>query len=125
MLLSALRLFQLRLPTRFLNTPHGPYRSLSTMGAIGTETVDTTNRLAALRKLMAEHNVSAYIVPSEDQRKSLGSSDWRLTQIRILSRPQRVPRRVRLPSGIHFRIQWLCWLVGCISPSFSPNTHTS
>lgn len=78
MLLSVLRVFQLRLPTRFLNTHHGPYRSFSTMGAIGTQTVDTTDRLAALRKLMAEHNVGAYIVPSEDQRKSLGPSDWRL-----------------------------------------------
>jgi hypothetical protein len=77
MLLSALRVFQLRLPTRFLNTRHGPYRSLSTMGTIDTQTVDTTDRLAALRKHMAERNVGAYIVPSEDQRKSLGPSDWR------------------------------------------------
>jgi hypothetical protein len=117
MLLSALRVFvfQLRLPipTRFLNTRHGPYRSFSTMGAIGTQTVDTTDRLAALRKLMAEHNVGAYIVPSEDQRKSLGPSDRRLAQIRILSRLQRVSRRVRLPSGIHFWLQWLCWFVSC------------
>jgi hypothetical protein len=71
MLLPALRVFQLRLPTCFLNTRHSPrYRSLSTMGTIDTQTVDTTNRLAALRKHMAEHNVGAYIVPSEDQRKS-------------------------------------------------------
>ncbi len=47
------------------------------MGTIGTQTVDTTDRLAALRKHMAEHKVDAYIVPSEDQRKSLGPSDWR------------------------------------------------
>lgn len=40
------------------------------MGAIGTQTVDTSDRLAALRKHMVEHNVDAYIVPSEDQRKS-------------------------------------------------------
>jgi hypothetical protein len=95
MLLSALRVFQLSLPTRFLNTRHGPYRSLSTMGTIGTETVDTTDRLAALRKHMAEHNVSAYIVPSVDQRKCLSPSDWRLAQRRFLSRFQRVPCRVR------------------------------
>jgi hypothetical protein len=95
MLLSALRVFQLRLPTRFLNTRHGPYRSLSTMGTIGTQTVDTTDRLAALRKHMSDHNIGAYIVPSEDQRKSLGPSDWRPAQIRILSRFQRVPSRVR------------------------------
>jgi Xaa-Pro aminopeptidase len=73
MLLSAFRGFQLRLPTCFLNTRS--YRSLSTMGAIGTQTVDTSDRLAALRKHMAEHNVDAYIVPSEDQRKSQGPSD--------------------------------------------------
>jgi len=95
MFLSALRVFQLRLPTRFLNTRYGFYCSLSTMGSTGTQTVDTTNRLAALRKHMAEHNVSAYIVPSEDQRKSLGTFDWRPVQIRILSRFQRVPSRVR------------------------------
>ena len=95
MLLSAFRGFQLRLPTRFLNTRHNPYRSLSTMGAIGTQTVDTTDRLAALRKHMAEHNVDAYIVPSEDQRKSLGPSDLRPAHQRTFSRFQRVPRRVR------------------------------
>jgi hypothetical protein len=95
MLFSALRLFQLRLPTRFLNTTHGPYRSLSTMGTIDTQTVDTTDRLAALRKHMAKHNLGAYIVPSEDQRKSIRPFDWRQTQIRILSRFQRVPCRVR------------------------------
>jgi len=96
-MLSALRVFQqLRLlPTRFLNTRHAPYRSLSTMGTIGTQTVDTTDRLATLRKHMAEHNVDAYIVPSEDQRKSLSSSDRRPAQIRTLSRFQRIPRRVR------------------------------
>jgi len=40
------------------------------MGAIATQTVDTTERLAALRKLMEEKNVDAYIVPSEDQHSS-------------------------------------------------------
>lgn len=95
MLLPALRVFQLRLPTHFLNSRYGPYRSLSTMGAIGTQTVDTTDRLAALRKHMAEHNVGTYIVPSEDQRKSLDPSDWRSARILLLSRFQRVPRRVR------------------------------
>lgn len=41
------------------------------MGAIGTQTVDTTARLAALRKYMIkeDHNVTAVVVPSEDQRK--------------------------------------------------------
>jgi hypothetical protein len=77
MLLFAFRVFQLRLPTRSLNTRHGPYRTMST---IDTQTVDTTDRLAALRKHMAEHNVGAYIVPSEDQRK-IESSDWRPAQI--------------------------------------------
>ena len=70
MLFSALRVFQLRLPTCLLNTrSYRSCRSLSTMGVIGTQTVDTSDRLAALRKHMAEHNVDAYIVPSEDQRK--------------------------------------------------------
>jgi Xaa-Pro aminopeptidase len=40
------------------------------MGAIGTQTVDTSDRLAALRKHMVEHKVDAYIVPSEDQHFS-------------------------------------------------------
>ena len=39
------------------------------MGAVGTQTVDTTERLAALRNLMAERNIDAYVVPSEDQRR--------------------------------------------------------
>jgi hypothetical protein len=71
MLILAVRVFQLRLPTRsirFLRPPHS-YCSLSTMGVIGTQTVNTTDRLAALRKLMAERNIDAYIVPSEDQRR--------------------------------------------------------
>lgn len=47
-------------------------RSLTTMGARATQTVDTAGRLQALRELMrkAENNVNAYVVPSEDQRKS-------------------------------------------------------
>jgi hypothetical protein len=39
------------------------------MGAVGTQPTNTTERLAALRTLMAEHNIDTYIVPSEDQRK--------------------------------------------------------
>ena len=39
------------------------------MGAIGTQTVDTTERLAALRNLMAERKIDAYVVPTEDQRR--------------------------------------------------------
>jgi hypothetical protein len=41
------------------------------MGAGGTQTVDTTMRLVALRELMnqGENSVKAYIVPSEDQRE--------------------------------------------------------
>ena len=44
------------------------------MGAIGTQRVDTTARLAALRELMAkeENNVDAFVVPSEDQRELFG-----------------------------------------------------
>lgn len=64
------------------------------MGAIGTQTVDTSDRLAALRKHMVEHKVDAYIVPSEDQRKSQGPY---LGPARMQSfcRFQRVPCRVR------------------------------
>lgn len=40
------------------------------MGAVGTQTVNTTERLAALRNLMAERNIDAYVVPSEDQHFS-------------------------------------------------------
>ncbi|KAH9974669.1 Creatinase/aminopeptidase [Lactifluus volemus] len=72
MLITAVRVFQLRLPTqsiRFLRPPRS-YRSLSTMGAIGTQTVDTRERLSALRSLMADRNIDAYIVPSEDQHFS-------------------------------------------------------
>lgn len=61
----------------------------------GTQTVDTSDRLIALRKHMAEHNIDAYIVPSEDQRMSQGLSDWGLAQIQFLFRLQRVPCRVR------------------------------
>jgi Xaa-Pro aminopeptidase len=42
------------------------------MGAIGAQTVDTADRLAALRKLMVDHNIDTYVVPSEDQRERLG-----------------------------------------------------
>ncbi|KAJ3476796.1 hypothetical protein NLI96_g10907 [Meripilus lineatus] len=42
------------------------------MGAIGAQTVNTTTRLEALRKLMVlpENNVTAVVVPSEDQHSS-------------------------------------------------------
>jgi Xaa-Pro aminopeptidase len=41
------------------------------MGASGTRTVDTTERLAKLRELLKkpENNVKVFIVPSEDQRR--------------------------------------------------------
>ena len=52
-----------RYPPRF-------YSTASTMGAIATQTVNTSDRLRSLRQLMAEAAVDAYIVPSEDQRKS-------------------------------------------------------
>jgi Xaa-Pro aminopeptidase len=42
------------------------------MGAVGTQTVNTTERLAKLRELMvnSKYEVKAYVVPSEDQRES-------------------------------------------------------
>ncbi|KAI9462819.1 putative Xaa-Pro aminopeptidase P [Lactarius psammicola] len=71
MLFSALRILRPRLtrPTTHIPRSH-PYSSLSAMGAIGTQTVNTTDRLAALRNLMAERNIDAYVVPSEDQHFS-------------------------------------------------------
>ncbi|KAG2741334.1 Creatinase/aminopeptidase [Suillus brevipes Sb2] len=44
----------------------------TTMGVIGTRTVDTTERLAKLRELLKkpENNVKAFFVPSEDQHFS-------------------------------------------------------
>lgn len=54
-------------PTRFTS------RSLSTaatMGAINTGKVDTTARVAHLRALMAQHEVQAYLIPSEDAHAS-------------------------------------------------------
>ncbi|KAH7924378.1 Creatinase/aminopeptidase [Leucogyrophana mollusca] len=49
-----------------------PRASLSTMGAPGAQTVDTSKRLANLRELMKkpENNVKAFVVPSEDQHSS-------------------------------------------------------
>ncbi|KAF4580429.1 hypothetical protein EYR40_003145 [Pleurotus pulmonarius] len=40
------------------------------MGAAGTQTVHTTERLAKLRELMSKNNVGAFVVPSEDQHSS-------------------------------------------------------
>ncbi|EPQ30975.1 uncharacterized protein PFL1_01164 [Pseudozyma flocculosa PF-1] len=40
------------------------------MGAIATGRVDTAQRVAALRKLMEQENVQAYVVPSEDEHAS-------------------------------------------------------
>lgn len=40
------------------------------MGAIATGRVDTTARVAALRSLMSQHNVDAYVVPSGDEHAS-------------------------------------------------------
>jgi Xaa-Pro aminopeptidase len=37
------------------------------MGA-GTQTVNTSQRLDTLRKLLAQEQVQAFVVPSEDQR---------------------------------------------------------
>lgn len=45
------------------------------MATAEAQTVDTTKRLAGLRELMKqkENSVQAFVVPSEDQRKS---SSW-------------------------------------------------
>ena len=49
---------------------------LSTMGAPALQKVDTTNRLESLRKLMKEpeYDVTAYVIPSEDQRAYINTS---------------------------------------------------
>ena len=54
-------------PLRFLRFQ---FTTPPTMVHADSMTVDTSVRLAALRKLMQEKPVDAYIVPSEDQRKS-------------------------------------------------------
>ena len=55
-----------------LSSPFG-FRLYTTpataMGGPATQTVNTNDRLAALRKLMSEKQVDAFIVPSEDPRK--------------------------------------------------------
>ena len=53
-------------------------RLLATMGAQATHTVNTTRRLEALRQLMStpENDVTAYVVPSEDQRAWVGWELW-------------------------------------------------
>ncbi|KAJ7636867.1 putative Xaa-Pro aminopeptidase P [Roridomyces roridus] len=43
--------------------------SLGTMGA-GTQTVNTTQRLQSLRELLAQEQVHAFVIPSEDQHSS-------------------------------------------------------
>ena len=65
------------------------------MGAIGAQTVNTTDRLAALRKLMADHNIDTYVVPSEDQRERFRACPIE-DQHRCIYRCRfkRVPRRV-------------------------------
>ena len=49
-------------------TPSGP--SSAAMGAITTGKVDTTARVKQLRELMKEHNIDAYVIPSEDEHAS-------------------------------------------------------
>lgn len=58
--------------SRRLTHDFTPWSRFSTsMGAVGTQTVDTAARLATLRELMSkkEHNVDVFVVPSEDQRE--------------------------------------------------------
>jgi hypothetical protein len=48
------------------------------MGTAEAQTVNTTERLQALRKLMAQenHDVNAVIIPSEDQRALQTNHAW-------------------------------------------------
>ncbi|TFK37159.1 putative Xaa-Pro aminopeptidase P [Crucibulum laeve] len=75
-----MRWFGLRYPETVFRSPLSLSRllhrrphlqvKLSTMGAAGVLTVNTTERLAALRDLMKQKSVQAFIVPSEDQHSS-------------------------------------------------------
>ncbi|KAJ7868631.1 peptidase M24, structural domain-containing protein [Mycena olivaceomarginata] len=71
MLTRALR----HLPSSSAFSPHFRLRASSifsrrfTMGA-GTQTVNTSQRLDTLRKLLAQEQVQAFVVPSEDQHSS-------------------------------------------------------
>ncbi|KAJ5735681.1 uncharacterized protein N7483_000806 [Penicillium malachiteum] len=67
--------YPVRLPWTSLRSlrPLNPSRYFSTTRArytIDMGTVDTTARLSQLRKLMQEHKVDVYIVPSEDSHQS-------------------------------------------------------
>ncbi|KAL0957997.1 hypothetical protein HGRIS_000173 [Hohenbuehelia grisea] len=74
MLLVAIRnVFKIR-PSirlgRYLATNPQQRSTSSTMGGAGAHTVDTTKRLAALRELLSQKKVDAFVVPSEDQHSS-------------------------------------------------------
>ena len=61
------------------------YTSATAMGGPATQTVNTADRLAALRKLMIEKQVDAFVVPSEDPRKCfiVGVLSGLLAHVRI------------------------------------------
>jgi hypothetical protein len=59
---------------------YGFLSAYSTAAAIGMSTVNTTTRLDALRRLMQrkENDVTAYVVPSEDQRECTAYRCWHM-----------------------------------------------
>lgn len=61
-------------PPKSFRLPLTTFRPLSrlssSMGTAGNQTVDTTQRLSRLRELLKQNNVQAFVVPSEDQRKT-------------------------------------------------------
>ncbi|KAI1268617.1 aminopeptidase-like protein [Xylariaceae sp. FL1019] len=64
------RLSVARLSHLSQNTNRRPTVRLKTTIAVDMETVNTTNRLSELRKLMSDRKVDIYIVPSEDSHSS-------------------------------------------------------
>lgn len=61
-------------PPKIFRLPPTAFRPLSrlspSMGAAGNQMVDTSQRLARLRELLKQNDVQAFVVPSEDQRKT-------------------------------------------------------
>jgi hypothetical protein len=68
--------FKLFSPSAFSRSLRTSLKSF-TMGGTATQTVNTSQRLAALRALMSksEYNVNALVIPSEDQRALSPSCD--------------------------------------------------
>lgn len=103
----------------------GAPRLFTTMGA-NVQTVNTSKRLQALRQLMSnpDNDVTAYVVPSEDQR-TLNRQVTRWTSSPLLNfRLQRVQCCVRRATRIHLWIHGIgryatspVWFARFVTPS--------